>query len=422
MNRARQFFRELLSFEGRKAQLDKLKQKLPCARCGQLGHWKDDYDCPAKVKAVDWRKPESFQFSPSRATSLSSEREQGATTSTLSDGQGAFARALGEGVCITPGTQAECSSKLVGELCTVSCVSGDSNSVELPQIFLCESNESLLHIFGPENFTCVADVCSYVPNLDDSVVSDCGNTQLRTGDTGTARCAPGSVLGVGDTEQTFSCQPDRVVPGTQPVCESLSSSAPKVDSEYCVDVCIYIADVRSCMVSCANGFSMVGDSAVWTCMTNDSWTDGGLPICEPQVCADLSLGSSAASDCDWTLYSHTWTVSCASGYAASDMDDADFKCLAPPGIPDGLLPRCVPLLCPGQNSKAWRVSRTLATVLVSGIIAEQNVPMVWLKFTRLCRTTAPCLRPTSKCQSRLRRSRFAGRMHCKLRRELRGQV
>ena len=256
-------------------------------------------------------------------------------------------------------------------------------------------------------------------NLDDSVVSDCGNTQLRTGDTGTARCAPGSVLGVGDTEQTFSCQPDRVVPGTQPVCESLSSSAPKVDSEYCVDVCIYSADVRSCMVSCANGFSMVGDSAVWTCMTNDSWTDGGLPICEPQLCADLSLGSSAASDCDWTLYSHTWTVSCASGYVASDMDDAVFKCLAPPGIPDGTLPCCVLLI--------W-------TVLVSGIIAEQSAPMVWLKLTRVCGTTAPpseltrqssscvlirvqsCLRPTSRCQSRLRRSRFAGRMHCQLRR------
>ena len=55
-------------------------------------------------------------------------------------------------------TKEDCSSKLVGELCTVSCVSGDSNSLDLPQIFLCESDESLLHIFGPENFTCVADV------------------------------------------------------------------------------------------------------------------------------------------------------------------------------------------------------------------------------------------------------------------------
>ena len=53
VNRARQFFRESQSFEGRKAQLDKLKQTLPRARCGQLGHRKDDNDCPAKVKAVD---------------------------------------------------------------------------------------------------------------------------------------------------------------------------------------------------------------------------------------------------------------------------------------------------------------------------------------------------------------------------------
>ena len=162
------------------------------------GHRKDDNDCPAKVKAFDWRKPKSFQFPPSRATSLSREREQGATTSTLSDGQGAFARALDEGVCITPGTKEDCSSKLVGKLCTVSCVSGDSNSVDLPQIFLCESNESLSHILGPDNFTCVADVCSYVPNLDDSVVSDCGDTHLRTGDTGTARCAPGALYSVSE--------------------------------------------------------------------------------------------------------------------------------------------------------------------------------------------------------------------------------
>ena len=144
-------------------------------------------------------------------------------------------------------------------------------------------------------------MCSHVPNLDNSVVSDCGDTHLRTGDTCTARCALGSVLGVGDTEPTFSCQRDGVVSGTQPFCEPLPFSAPKVDSEYGVDVCICSVDEISCMVSCANGYSMVGDPAVWTGLTNNSWTDGGLPMCEPQVCADLSLGCSVASDCDGTL-------------------------------------------------------------------------------------------------------------------------
>ena len=139
-------------------------------------------------------------------------------------------------MCVTPGTKEDCSSKLVGELGTVSCVSGDSNSVDLPQIFLCESSESLSHIFGPENFACVADVCSHVPTLDDSVVSDCSDTQLRTGDTGTARCTPGSVLGVGDTKQTFPCRQDGAVSGTQPVCELLPCLVPKVDSECGVDV------------------------------------------------------------------------------------------------------------------------------------------------------------------------------------------
>ena len=105
------------------------------------------------------------------------------------------------------------------------------------------------------------------------------------------------------------------------------------------------------MVSCANDYSMVDDPAVWICMTNDSWTGGGLPTCEPQVYADLSLGSSVASDCDGTVQPHVDSVSCASGYVASRMDDAVFKCLAPPGIPDGTLPRCVLLVCIGQEFK-----------------------------------------------------------------------
>ena len=58
VNRARQFFREPQLKEGRKAQLDKLKQKFPCARCGQLGHWKDNDDCPAKLKVVNWEETE----------------------------------------------------------------------------------------------------------------------------------------------------------------------------------------------------------------------------------------------------------------------------------------------------------------------------------------------------------------------------
>ena len=42
VDRARQFFRKPQPSEDRKARLDKLKQKLPGARCGQLSHRKDD--------------------------------------------------------------------------------------------------------------------------------------------------------------------------------------------------------------------------------------------------------------------------------------------------------------------------------------------------------------------------------------------
>ena len=41
--------------EDRKARLDMLKQKLPCAR---WGHRQDDNECPAKVKATNWEETE----------------------------------------------------------------------------------------------------------------------------------------------------------------------------------------------------------------------------------------------------------------------------------------------------------------------------------------------------------------------------
>ena len=152
-------------------------------------------------------------------------------------------------MCVTPGTQENSSGKLVGEIGTVSCVSGYSHLVDVPQIFLRGSNESLLHIFEPENLT-----------------------QLRTDDTRTARGAPGYVLGVGDTEPTLSCQPDGV-----PVCEPWPRSAPKVDSEYGVDVSIDSVDERSCVVSWVSDCSIEEGPSVWTEMTNDFWTNDGDP-------------------------------------------------------------------------------------------------------------------------------------------------
>ena len=46
-----------------------------------------------------------------------------------------------------------------------------------------------------------------------------------------------------------------------------------------------------------------------------------------------------------------------------------------------------------RNSTAW----TLATALVSVIIAEQKALMAWLKLTRVCGTTAPPLTCSSEC-------------------------
>ena len=103
VDRARQFFRKPQSSEDRKVHLDKLNQKFPCAQCRQLGLRKDEDDCPANVKVVNWRKPKSFQFLQSLATSSLFEREQCATPSSLSSARGARARTLDEGLHVTTG-------------------------------------------------------------------------------------------------------------------------------------------------------------------------------------------------------------------------------------------------------------------------------------------------------------------------------
>ena len=89
VDRARQLIRQTQSLEDRKARLDKLKQRLPCARCGQLGHWKDYNDCLAKVKVVNREETEERVTEESCpfpvSTFLFHVREQCATSSGVID-------------------------------------------------------------------------------------------------------------------------------------------------------------------------------------------------------------------------------------------------------------------------------------------------------------------------------------------------
>ena len=216
-----------------KVELDKLEQKLPCAQGGRLGHGKDGHHCLAKVKRVSW---------------------------------------------------AGGSNKLGGELCTVGCVLRFRNLTNLKP-----SSESFSYNLGLENSTCIADMFLYVPNLDGSVVSDCGDTRPASG-------PPGYVLGVGDTQPMLFCWSECSRSGTQPVRTPLALSAPNIDSVE--NVCIYRAEEGCCVVSDAQGPPIEGGQSVWTCMTNNSLIDDGFTAGEPRVCANLSLGVSIRSEFD----------------------------------------------------------------------------------------------------------------------------
>ena len=114
------------SNDERKAKLNKLTQKLPSARCRQ-----------PRVKRVNW---------------------------------------------------ADDARKLVRDPRTVNGVLGSGNLVNVKP--LCDPKESLSHDIDLGNSTCVAGVCFYEPNLDDSVVSDCDDTHSYTDDAIPASCTP----------------------------------------------------------------------------------------------------------------------------------------------------------------------------------------------------------------------------------------
>ena len=103
---------------------------------------------------------------------------------------------------------------------------------------------------------------------------------------------------------------------------------------------------------CVTGYSILEVLAAWTRTTNVSGTDGGLFTSELQAGADLSLGSSVASDCD------------------------------------GTLPRCVLLVCTGQEfDNLEGIAHPCDGVGLGGNCGAE-MAMVWLKLTRVCGTTA----------------------------------
>ena len=84
--------------------------------------------------------------------------------------------------------------------------------------------------------------------------------------------------------------------GIQLVCELLPFSAPNIDSGHCGCVHSQGGGGGKLRGFRSHGSPIEGDPAVWTSMTNDSWTDRGLPTSESQACANLSLGDSIRSD------------------------------------------------------------------------------------------------------------------------------
>ena len=139
------------------------------------------------------------------------------------------------------------------------------------------------------------------------------------------------------------------------------------------------------------------------------------------------------------LKPHCGTVSCASGYVASDMEDTVFQCLALPGVPDGTLPWREMLVCTGQEFDGWEgvadtcdgvgLGDNCGTEGVHGMAG--NFPRVWndstsftinnLHFT--CSSeSSPASVPPATASHDCDGFTLQEGTDCHLRRELRGQV
>ena len=58
LEKARGFYKKtgVSDAAAKEAYMKKLKHRLPCTRCGGLGHWKDDKECPKYGQADDGKR------------------------------------------------------------------------------------------------------------------------------------------------------------------------------------------------------------------------------------------------------------------------------------------------------------------------------------------------------------------------------
>ena len=231
-----------------------------------------------------------------------------------------------------PEFEHSCSSMAHADVCISHCslgwaLTGDA-SVMLCQDGVLDGN--LPH--------CDPVPCIY--NLPNAIGVQHNCSGIATGGTCVAICtAEGFSYAFGGAE-TFECLPTGEFQGQSPSCAPAACQdlmlAPHFEHS-----CGNMVYGDSCSVTCAQGFSLVGSAAQYQC-TASGKIEGLQPLCVPKQCTNAIPPGFDSGDCDGITTGSTCNVSCAPGMVPNS---AELTCHAS-GTLIGLLPNCIPDICP----------------------------------------------------------------------------
>jgi len=243
----------------------------------------------------------------------------------------------------------DCLGKEGGEVCIAECASGYARSGE-PSMYTCLTSGTYQ---GSVGFQCAPIACEYSFPTGVGVTHTCAG--VAYGSSCTSSCTSGYNYASGSGQQTHECGVDKSFGGTSPTCEPKACTTTQFGSTFKASSCDGKTFGQSCVVGCADGWTLQGQAQVFECQASGSFT-GTDPTCEPNVCGAAAVPPATsdiavAAKCKTITTGQTCEAACAPGYQG---DTATLTCTALGSI-TGTLPTCSRSSC-NANAVTWSAS------------------------------------------------------------------